>query len=117
MTTMFPSAMFRGPYFGKVTASEYVDAEDTDLKRWKYTLEVMELSEEGWDSFAAAATVEDVLNVFESGNTNSVSMGVSHATLPGSYALQPCPDNTVVPFWAHPVGYVMIWPNQFDGAC
>ena len=48
MTRTFPSASFNGPYFGKVTASEYVDPEDTSTKRWKYTLEIVELAENGW---------------------------------------------------------------------
>ncbi len=117
MTRTFPSASFNGPYFGKVTASEYVDPEDTSTKRWKYTLEIVELAENGWEGFDAPAELDEVLNVFESGNTSSASMGVDHASLPGSYELQPCPNDTVVLLWSHPVGHVMAWPNQFDGDC
>ena len=114
---MFPSGALRGPYFGKVTAATLVDAETPDLRRWLYDLEVVQLGENDWLDFDIVPEVSGVLNVFESGNTATTSMGITHASLPGTFQLQSCPTDTIVPFWAHPNGYVMMWPNQFDGIC
>jgi len=110
----FPSGKMQGPYFGKVIESEIIE---TGVQRWKYELEVVETAEDNWEDFDVASTVDDVLNVFESGNTSSTSMGIAHTQLPGTYELKPCPTGTVVPFWFHPNGSVMMWPNQFDGTC
>ena len=111
---MFPFGALRGPYFGKVTASEVITA---NVYRWRYTLDIVEPGEDDWADFDIVPEVAGVLNVFESGNTLTTSMGVLHSSLPGTYELQPCPTGTVVPFWAHPNGFVMMWPNQFDGDC
>lgn len=111
---MFPFGAMKGPYFGKVTASELIEA---GVFQWRYTLDVVELASDGWTDFDVSPEVSGVLNVFESGNTAAISMGIAHIDLPGTYELKPCPTDTVVPFWAHPNGYMMMWPNQFDGDC
>jgi hypothetical protein len=110
----FPSGNMRGPYFGKVISYDVITA---DVKAWTYELDVVEKAGTGWDDFDVPADVSGVINVFESGNTVSRSMGILHSGLPGTYELQPCPVGTIVPFWAHPNGFVMMWPNQFDGDC
>lgn len=111
---MFPSGALQGPYFGKVTAHSQITV---NVYRWRYTLDIVQLGEDDWLDFDVVPEASGVLNVFESGNTSTTSMGILHSSLPGTYELKPCPVGTVVPMWLHPNGYVMLWPNQFDGSC
>lgn len=113
----FPTGLFQGPYFGKITSSAYYTPEDTNLKRWKYEVEIVEFGGDDWNDHVVPSVVSDVLNVFESGNTSSTSMGIAHSSLPGTYSLQAIPDSTVVPIWICPIGAFLMWPNQFDGLC
>ena len=60
------------------------------------------------------------LNVYELGNTTSAHMGITLSTLPGTYAVQPIPDDRIVPgIMIDPEDpkVILFWPNQFDGAC
>jgi hypothetical protein len=113
----FPTGLFRGPFFGKITSSELVNAEDTDLRKWNYTVEIVEFDGVAWNDHAFPPELSDVRNVFESANTSTFSMGIDHTSLPGTYQLQPIPDDAIVPVWITPVGAFLMWPNQFDGAC
>jgi hypothetical protein len=113
----FPTGLFRGPYFGKVTSSLLVDGEEPDLRKWNYTIELVQFDGQEWNDHDAPPELTDVRNVFEASNTSSVSMGITNLGLPGTYQLQPAPDGAIVPVWITPVGPFMMWPNQFDGAC
>jgi len=113
----FPTGLFRGPFFGKITSSSLFDSEDTDLRKWKYEVELVEFDGEGWTDHSVAPEISDAVNAFESGNTSTQSMGILHSDLPGTYQLQAIPDDTIVPLWITPVGAFLMWPNQFDGEC
>jgi len=113
----FPTGLFKGPYFGKVSSSAYYTPENTAIKRWKYEVEIVEFGADDWNDHVVPSVVSDVLNVFESANTSTVSMGIAHSALPGTYELQPVPNSTVVPIWLSPIGAFLMWPNQFDGVC
>jgi len=113
----FPTGLFKGPYFGKVSSSAYYTPENTAIKRWKYEVEIVEFGGDDWNDHDVPSVVSDVLNVFESGNTSTFSMGIDQTNLPGTYQLKPCPEDTVVPIWISPIGAFLMWPNQFDGEC
>ena len=129
MMEMFPPGTFRGPYLGKVIEATPWDEATPDLRRWYYQFELVEYDPLGpvgpTNSFSTTIEVPDnsgpgqytLLNVFEMANTATHSMGIAHADLPGTYELQPIPTDTIVPIWAHPNGFITLWPNQFDGEC
>ncbi len=122
---MYPFGAFRGPYLGKVIEATPWDGATPALRRWYYEVELVEYdptSTGPTNSFSTPIEVPDtgvlsLLNVFEMANTATHSMGIAHADLPGTYELQPIPTDTIVPIWAHPNGFITLWPNQFDGDC
>tara|TARA_E500000305_G_C3956392_1_gene204796 strand:+ start:309 stop:692 length:384 start_codon:yes stop_codon:yes gene_type:complete len=67
-------------------------------------------------------------SMFEYANTASSHMGVDPTSLAGNFALQPIPDDTIVPaFISNGIAsdpnategsmVLLLWPNQFDGTC
>lgn len=131
---VFPPGTFQGPYLGKVIGSTLWDqGQDPPPRKWYYEVELVEYNPDGFpdsvNSFSTTIEIPDpapppgtgvsatLLNVFEMANTSTHSMGIAHADLPGTYELQPIPNDTIVPIWAHPNGFITLWPNQFDGDC
>lgn len=100
----------------------------TDEGRWIYTVRPASNFDAVVDA-AGSWTVEygEVesydfvgLNVYELGNTTTNHMGIALSSLPGTYAVQPIPDDRIVPgIMIDPEDpkVILFWPNQFDGAC
>jgi len=109
----------------KVTSSE---SAGTDEGRWVYTVSPAMAVEAVVDSSGGytfeAGIVENGsylgINVYEFGNDTTEHQGVVIANLPGTFALQPIPDDRIVPgMMIDPENpkVLLFWPNQFDGTC
>jgi len=98
----------------------------TNSGQWKYTVisvlprVATDPEDLTWDNVAQTGFL-NAINLYEQGNTSSSHMGIDPTTLPGTYELKPIPDNTIVPgtyVSAQDADFiVLLWPNQFDGAC
>jgi hypothetical protein len=98
----------------------------TNSGQWKYTVISVEPrvatdpEDLTWDDVAQTGFL-NAINLYEQGNTSSSHMGISVSSLPGSFVLQPIPDDTIVPgtyVSAQDADFiVLLWPNQFDGTC
>jgi hypothetical protein len=98
----------------------------TNSGQWKYTVISVEPrvatdpEDLTWDDVAQTGFI-NAINLYEQGNTSSSHMGISVSSLPGSFVLQPIPDDTIVPgtyVSAQDADFiVLLWPNQFDGTC
>ena len=98
----------------------------TNSGQWKYTVISVEPrvatdpEDLTWDNVAQTGFI-NAINLYEQGNTSSSHMGIDPETLPGNFELQPIPDDTIVPgtyLSAQNVDFiVLLWPNQFSGAC
>ena len=98
----------------------------TNSGQWKYTVISVESrvatdpEDLTWDDVAQTGFI-NAINLYEQGNTSSSHMGISVSSLPGSFVLQPIPDDTIVPgtyVSAQDADFiVLLWPNQFDGTC
>ena len=112
----------------KVIESEAVPTDPPGgvSNRWKYQLESLKFDPQtgtiGSPADKFTLPRAGVWNVCELANTQTVAMGITIANLPGTFALQPVPDGTIVPVWlgvddsSEWTGF-LIWPNQFDGEC
>jgi len=100
----------------------------TNEGRWVYTVRPAVVNEAIVDSGGnftfEAGLVENGtylgINVYEFGNTTTYHQGVVRANLPGTFALQPIPDDRIVPgMMIDPENpkVLLFWPNQFDGGC
>ena len=98
----------------------------TNSGQWKYTVISVEPrvatdpEDLTWDDVAQTGFI-NAINLYEQGNTTTSHMGISVSSLPGSFVLQPIPDDTIVPgtyVSAQDADFiVLLWPNQFDGVC
>lgn len=98
----------------------------TNAGQWKYTVIAVEPrvgddpEDLTWDDVAQTGFV-NAINLMEQGNTATVQMGITISTLPGTYELKPIPDDAIVSgtyLSAQNTDFiVLLWPNQFDGAC
>ena len=98
----------------------------TNSGQWKYTVISVEPrvatdpEDLTWDDVAQTGFL-NAINLYEQGNTSSSHMGIDPPLLPGTYELKPIPDDTIVPgtyVSAQDTDFiVLLWPNQFDGAC
>lgn len=98
----------------------------TDIGKWEYTVIAVyptmstDADEVEWTDSDQSA-FNGALNLYEQGNTTTVHMGITIANLPGTFELQPIPDDAIVPgmyISAQNFDAVFLWyPNQFDGAC
>lgn len=99
-----------------VSSTEQVDDNDNGQNRWDY-----QVNFGNWNDETTLATVSDfeAENIWEKSNTSSVVMGITISSLPGSYSLQPCPNETFVMGFFSPISmkWLFQWPNQFDGNC
>jgi len=102
--------------------------------RWSYVVQVVNFGPNASDVPEVAAsplpvpTEYTAYNLYEYANTTTSHMGVT-VPIPGTnFELKPIPDNTIVPaFWANGLAadttstdgslVMLLWPNQFDGAC
>ena len=100
----------------------------TDEGRWIYTVEPASSFESVVNSlgtwtldFGEVESSSFVgINVYELGNTTTTHHGIDPTTLPGTFELQPIPDDRIVPgLMIDPENpkVILFWPNQFDGAC
>lgn len=105
--------------------TELVDEIPTGQNRWLYvvqpcTTQVLNTDKPVVQVISTAPPVK-AWNLYEVDNDHTIAMGVTVANLPGSYDLQPIPDDTVVPgsyTQGEERNFVFLWyPNQFDGAC
>lgn len=98
----------------------------TNSGQWKYTVisvlprVATDPEDLTWDDVAQTGFL-NAINLYEQGNTSSSHMGINPTLLPGTYELKPIPDDTIVPgtyVSAQDADFiVLLWPNQFDGAC
>ena len=97
----------------------------TGQNRWVYvvqpcTVQVLDTDVPKVEVFSTSPPVK-AWNLYEVTNTDTTAMGVTVEDLPGSFDLQPIPNNTVVPgsyTQGEERNFVFLWyPNQFDGAC
>jgi len=60
-------------------------------------------------------------NVYEAVNTSGIALGISTATLPGTFAPKPIPAGSIVPGTYTQAEQTLVvylwWPTQFDGDC
>jgi hypothetical protein len=104
----------------KVLSSEVIDD-----NRWKYVVQPVTVQLLDTDAPVTAAPADEAFheawNVYEVANTSTVAMGITVADLPGTFDLQPIPDDSIVPgFYTQGeerMAVLLFWPNQFDGAC
>ena len=72
-------------------------------------------------SDSSQSAISGALNLYEQANTTTEHMGIDPSTLPGTFELQPIPDDAIVPglyISSQQFDGVFLWyPNQFDGAC
>ncbi len=115
----------------KIISSTAIDGESG---RWQYLVQVVEFG----SSVTDVPTVPTVpaggpeqlkaYNMYEYNNTSSSHMGVDPASLEGTFALQPIPNDTIVPAFiangraadteaTKGAMVMLLFPNQFDGDC
>tara|TARA_R110000787_G_scaffold28343_2_gene77508 strand:- start:143 stop:529 length:387 start_codon:yes stop_codon:yes gene_type:complete len=98
----------------------------TGSGKWKYTVISVEPrvatdpEDLTWDDVAQTGFI-NAINLYEQGNTTTSHMGIDPETLPGNFELQPIPADAIVPgtyVSAQDADFiVLLWPNQFSGAC
>ena len=100
----------------------------TDEGRWVYTVQpavaiAAVVGATGSYSFEAGLVENGTylgINVYEFGNDTTSHYGIDPSSLPGTFALQPIPDDRIVPgMMIDPENpkVLLFWPNQFDGLC
>lgn len=108
---------FVGPVLLRVVSSVEQEDDNSNLQnRWDYKVNFG-----NWNDETTLQSIDDfdAQNVWEKNNDHTVAMGISTSTLPGSYELKPCPNETFVFGYFSPVQvqWFFCWPSQFDGSC
>jgi len=124
------SSAWEGPRVCKIISSEAIQISGTDQNRWLYEVDEVQITDHntatisanGWKSGGKYA-----INTAEWGNTATTAAGITVANLPGTYALQPIPTDSLVILWgAATTGSIGGGPkwigvfertNHFDGGC
>lgn len=119
-----------GPLPCEIVSAEEITEGGTGTNRWLYEVRRMVFSNHSTatheaNTFDSGGTW--CINLAEWGNTSTVAGGITLATLPGTFSMDPIPTGSIVLLWTGPVtnstGGSPYWlgiferTNQFSGAC
>jgi len=113
-----------------VSSEEITDIEGDGINRWLYEVRQLVFSDHSTathESYTFDSVGNWCINLAEWGNTAAVAGGITLATLPGDFSMDPIPAGTAVLLWRSAVtnstGGSPYWlgiferTNQFSGDC